>query len=298
MNQRTHKIGIIGAGKVGLSLALLCARKGHSVCVATRRVKAVGSALATRDAHLEVSDDLPRVARESTILILAVSDTHIRDTCTELTPHLSAGSVVTHLAGALDSSVLEGAREVGACIASTHPLNTFPTLDTAISLLSNDAHGTAVFCEGDAPALAILRPLFESLGFRYYAIASHSKVLYHAACVMACNYFTTVIDASGEIAAQAGLDAETFKQALMPILNATLHNMQQVGTLDALSGPIVRGDAPTVAAHINALRSTPVEPDFTDLYAELARHAVRMADKTGAIKATQIAAITAALTTS
>lgn len=292
---RRHKIGIIGAGKVGLSFALLCARKGHTVCVGTRPLQAVGSTVTGLDTNIELTDDLAHVVRTSSILILAVRDEQISASCAALAPHLSAHTVVTHLAGALNSSVLESARQKGAAIASTHPLNTFPTREAAIALLANDAHATPLFCEGEPTALATLKPLFESLGFRYFAVASHSKVLYHTACVMACNYFTAVIDASGEIAARAGLDAQVFKQALMPILTATLHNMERVGTLDALSGPVMRGDAATVAAHIEALQTSALEPRFTHLYAELARQALHMAEQAGSLNAAQIAKMTAAL---
>jgi predicted short-subunit dehydrogenase-like oxidoreductase (DUF2520 family) len=209
----SKQIGIIGAGKVGLSLALLCQNKGYSVVVGSRRYKQTHLSLAERNLQLQIDSDINRIARKSSIIILAVADAQIQALCEKLTPELRSGTVVTHLSGALSSTILASAQASGAVTASTHPLNTFPNLDAAIAVLQNKTHNTALFCEGEHTAMSILIPFFEDLGFKCQQVNPTSKVLYHAACVTACNYLTTLVDASAQMANGAGLDAHTFTQA-------------------------------------------------------------------------------------
>ncbi|MDG1904125.1 MAG: DUF2520 domain-containing protein [Arenicella sp.] len=283
-----QQIGIIGAGKVGLSFALLCHDRGLNVVVACRDFAKTKEALRSKASQLSLNDNLKEVVRGSSIIILAVADTDISDVCKQISADLDRHTIVTHFAGALDSQVLASAKKAGAQVASTHPLNTFPNLEAALAVLQNSDHNTAMFCEGEDTALNILTPFFERLGFNCHVLDTGSKVLYHAACVMACNYSTAVINASGKIAATAGIDETVFIQALMPILRATLTNIEQHGTLASLSGPIARGDVNNVSAHLSALHASELDASFIDLYSSLGQHAITMAEQNDQLDSKQV----------
>ncbi len=279
MNETTQSIKIVGAGTVGTSLAVLFEKQGHTVQLVTRDIDATQSRLKQ---HLQSITLIQsnQIARSDSpcIYILAVSDSAIRECCEKLAPYLNSHDVVTHLSGALSSQELEAAIESGASIASTHPLNTFPNLEAGLRLLGNNDHNTPLFCEGMPAALERLKPLFTSVGFEYQTVSASSKVLYHAACVMACNYLNSLIDASTELAANAEVDKDTFAKALMPILRATLNNIEQQGVVSALSGPIARGDSQMITKHrlaISGLNDGSTRQVF-NAYDALGQHTVDM----------------------
>lgn len=268
MNNTSHKLNlaIIGAGKVGQSLARLFSLTGYSVTV-------IG-----RDLRLEI-DKYQQCISNADVVLITTSDGEIKTACENITPFLTDNTVITHCSGALDSSVLESAKTKGCYVASSHPLNTFPTLSASLATLQDTDHGTALFCEGESAALSVLSPLFETAGFNIVEIASDAKTAYHTACVFACNYLTVLMDLSLTTAAHGGIDKTQFWQAIQPLVQATLTNITQQGITDSLSGPIARGDTQTVTQHIDFL-STNNKP-IGDTYLSLAEHTLRLAKQQG-----------------
>ena len=245
-----NKIVVIGLGKVGQSLTQLFEQLGYSVVNIGRPTQAQVSAVECAD-----------------IVFLCVDDASIESLCRQLAPFFPTSCIVSHCSGALDSTVLSSAQENSCAIASTHPLNSFPTLESALALFSSEDHGSYLYAEGDARALETLHPLFESAGFVSLSIDRKAKPLYHAACVFACNYLTSLMDMSLESAAAAGLDRDLFWTSLQPLIQTTLENISHKGAIESLSGPIARGDHATVASHIKNLEthSAKLKNSYVDL---------------------------------
>jgi predicted short-subunit dehydrogenase-like oxidoreductase (DUF2520 family) len=232
-----HELVIIGRGKVGQSLSQLFTQQGFFVSNIGRSQSAQITAV-----------------KHAQLVFLCVDDASIEKVCIELAPNLPQGCVVSHCSGALDSSVLSSAREAGSSVASTHPLNTFPNLEDALTLFSSTEHGSYVYAEGDTKALKTLKPLFEATGFIILTIEREAKPLYHAACVFACNYLTSLMDMSLETAAAAGLDRDQFWVSLQPLIQTTLENIRQKGVIESLSGPVARGDSATLESHMSSIK--------------------------------------------
>ena len=70
-------------------------------------------------------------------------------------------------------------------------------------------------------------------------------------------------------------------QALLPLIRGTLHNIETLGTADALTGPIARGDVETIQGQIEAMQKK--TPELLGLYKELARHTISVAREKGSI---------------
>ena len=64
-------------------------------------------------------------------------------------------------------------------------------------------------------------------------------------------------------------------------MRGTLANVERLGIPGALTGPIARGDAATVAGHVAALRQR--APDLLELYRVLARQTIPLAREQGAL---------------
>jgi len=267
-------ISIIGCGKVGAAIAQLAAGAGRNVSALASRSGDRARDLAVRIGNPEAACDIARAAGAGGLVLLTVSDDAIEALCGELARGggFGDGSIVAHCSGALGSDILSPARDSCGCkIASMHPLATFPTAAAAVEKFA----GTYCFCEGDQPATDALMELAADIGGKPMLISSQAKVLYHAAAVMACNYLTALLDAAITLCGAAGIDRPTALSALGPLAKATLENVTKLGAPAALTGPIARGDAQTVARHLEALAQC--DKDLQDFYRIAGKWALQLA---------------------
>lgn len=273
-------IAIIGLGNVGLALSQLfkkhdCNGQKYQLIAAGRNVEDSITKLQNFGIDIQVTTT-DEAIRRADLCLLTVKDSEIQSLCESHSNKFKTGSVVAHCSGTLDSEILASAKQhSGALICSMHPLNTFPTHKAAIDTLDNPQHNTYLYTEGDQKALDICDPLFSDLGFNSVRISRDAKPLYHAACVFASNYLVSLIDASLATAEAAGIDREQFTRSIMPLAQATLSNIEQIGSVGALSGPIARGDADTVATHIEMLSN--LDPSLHASYLNLGRRTLEVA---------------------
>ena len=244
-------LNIVGAGHVGRVLGRLFHRHGVFALqdVLTRSITSAQDAVAFIGAGraLAQAADL----RPARVWMLAVGDDQIAPVCAELAASgLLKGAIVFHCSGAKASTELQAARDAGARVASVHPVRSFA--DPAAVAAAFD--GTWCGVEGDAEALALLRPACESIGARLVAIDAAAKTVYHAASVFASNYLVTVLDAALRAYGAAGVPPEVARELARPLAGETLANVFRLGAPGALSGPIARGDVATVARQHAALQ--------------------------------------------
>jgi predicted short-subunit dehydrogenase-like oxidoreductase (DUF2520 family) len=157
-------------------------------------------------------------------------------------------------------------------VATLHPLQSFASVDQAVSLVP----GSFCTIEGDESALAIVRQIVEDLGGIVLEITAEKKTLYHAAAVAASNYLVTLIYLALELDKAAGLLGDTSFNALLPLIKGTLNNIGKKGIPNALTGPIARGDVATVSAHLKAIEKD--APELLSLYLCLGRYTVDLAE--------------------
>ena len=111
------------------------------------------------------------------------------------------------------------------------------------------------------------------------SIKSEHKPLYHAAAVIACNYSITLYDIAMSIYRRIGLDEETARKLLVPLLTGTISNFEKLGTPKALTGPIERGDTSTIIEHMYALQKN--MPELTEIYKLLGKRTLKVAQDKG-----------------
>ncbi|GAC1450331.1 MAG: hypothetical protein PVSMB4_09160 [Ktedonobacterales bacterium] len=148
------------------------------------------------------------------------------------------------------------ARNFGAAVAALHPLMIFPRpavgADVALARL---AGCTWALDAADDEIAARLESLVHALGGEVLRLASGERVPYHVAAVLASNYVVTLLGAAVSLWEGFGVDPDRALQALLPLLRATVENLATLGPAAALAGPVARGDASTVAAHLAWLRT-------------------------------------------
>ena len=273
-------ISIIGAGVVGKALGVLAARAGYRVvAVASRSEASARAAAELIDGNVAVCTPAEAAGRAE-LLLLTVPDDAIAAVTSELAAAgtVRPGTIVAHCSGALTSEVLAPLVACcGAAAASMHPLQTFPAVLVAIDCLP----GAYCFCEGDPSAVSKVMQLAGHIGCVPVELAADRKTLYHAAACMACNYLATLQEAAIATAVLAGIGAVPARHALAPLVAATVENISTLGAGKALTGPIARGDADTVARHLKALDAT--DATLAELYRGLGRRTVELALEAGKI---------------
>lgn len=276
--QDVPDIAIVGPGRVGVALGMLAARAGLNVrAVAGRDASAARTAAGRIGAGVRACDP-GEAAGSADLVLLTVPDDAIADVCARLAEAgaFRRGAVVAHCSGGLDSSVLAPARNTCGCaIGSMHPLQTFPTADAAVERLP----GSYCFIEGDERAAGTLEQLARAIGANPVPIDPPGKALHHTAAVTACNYLVTLLDAAGRLAETAGVDPETYRRALEPLMRTTLDNALSMGPERALTGPIVRGDVDTVRRHLAAIAG--LDENTAALYRAAGRCTIDLAVRSG-----------------
>jgi predicted short-subunit dehydrogenase-like oxidoreductase (DUF2520 family) len=101
-----------------------------------------------------------------------------------------------------------------------------------------------------------------------------SAALYHAGAVAVSNHLRAC-DYGLKFYQALGADKKEALKAVLPLIQGTLRNIETLGIPDALTGPIMRGDAQTVRDHLHAMQKR--TPELVKLYRELARQTVSTA---------------------
>ncbi|MGD8859855.1 MAG: DUF2520 domain-containing protein [Myxococcales bacterium] len=254
-------MGIIGAGRLGSTLALACQAAGQRVSAVAGRDAGHVRALAER---LGGADALsPQgVADRTGLVFLAVPD----DVVPVLARRLSfrPGQAVVHTSGALGLQALQPAADAGARRGCLHPLQTFPERLDAPERF----HGITCGVEGDAELGERLGDLVRALGARVLRLEGVDRAGYHAAAVFASNYLVALHAAAAEAFAVAGLPPEAAAPALSPLTARAADNVARLPLAEALTGPLARGDLRTIERHLRALEAS---PQLSSLYRALGR---------------------------
>ena len=242
-------VGIIGAGRVGTALGAALARAGHQV-VAASAVSDASLRRARANFPDAVITEPGQVLRRADLAMLTVPD----DALPGLVAGLAAtgapleGRMLVHASGRYGLSVLEPAVRQGALPLALHPVMTFAGRADDVDRL----HGTSF----GVTAPEVLRPAAEALviemGGEPVFIAEEHRDLYHAALAGAANHLVTLVAEAMDLLRAAGV-AEPAR-LLAPLLSASLDNALRLGDA-GLTGPVARGDAATVAAHVAALET-------------------------------------------
>lgn len=270
-------INIIGGGNVARTLAKSWVDQ-RLVTVQTVLNRSADSA---KDAVRFIGDGTPSSSpaqlKKADLHLIGCGDSDIAHCVDRLERSgiLRHEDIVFHCSGLLNSEELSQARQHHALIASAHPLLSFADPKVALENIS----GSYCALEGDEDALDRIKPLFEEIGFQCFVLDAQHKALYHAAAVIACNYTVTLQDIALKCLAEAGIDHETGSALLGPLLKGTTNNLLQLSPSEALTGPIARGDVPTVERHLQALDA--FSADIATVYRIMAAHTIPLSQQQG-----------------
>jgi len=286
---RTHRdsarlaVGVIGTGRVGAVLGAALARAGHRV------VAASGVSKASRDRANALLPGVPlvaadRVPAQADLVLLTVPDSALAGLVSGLvaTGTLRAGQLLAHTSGRHGLAVLAPATSAGSLGLALHPVLPFAGNSVDLARLSGAAFGVT--------STELLRPVAEALvlemGGEPVWVPDAQRPLWHAALAAGANHLTTLVASSADLLRQAGVEQPG--RVLGPLLGAALDGALRSGD-DALTGPVARGDAETVQAHLDALMA--VAPQLLASYTAMARLTADRALASGRLAADQAGAL-------
>jgi len=249
------RVGIVGAGRVGAVLGARLRASGHPVVGVSARSAASRLRADTLLPGVPVLDPADVVAA-SDVLLLAVPDDSLELVASQLAAHVRPGQLVLHTSGRHGRAVLAATADRGARTAAFHPAMTFTGSD--VDLDRSCVMGLTAL-ESDRAEVAALAA---AVGGTPVWIAEADRAVYHASLAHGANHVVTVVNQAMDLLRSIGVADPS--AVLEPLLRASVTNTLAYGDA-ALTGPVARGDAGTVAEHLASIQ----DPDVRATYAAL-----------------------------
>jgi predicted short-subunit dehydrogenase-like oxidoreductase (DUF2520 family) len=284
-------LNIIGAGRVGQTLGRLWHTSGEFAIqdVLTNSAASAQAACAFIGAGTPVTRNASM--RPADVWMLAVPDAQIAAAASthaaSATPGADTSSapaprapIVFHCSGAQSAASLSPLTDLGWHSASAHCILSFANAEAAIAQFP----GTACALEGDAVAIAALRAAFTAIQARCFEVASHNKLLYHAAAVFATNFLPVIQSVAEDAWRASGVPSDLLPGLRAALLNNAVANITRLGPAGALTGPAARGDVAAIARQ--ALAVTQWDAQAGAAYEALSALALRLAKASSETNAT------------
>lgn len=279
-NKKSLEFCVIGCGRLGISLAVFLSKQGFTPRAfaskspesARKALKFTGSGQA-----YETAED---AAKTCNLVFITTPDTIIEPVCEKIAAAggFNSSSVVYHLSGALSSSILVSAKKAGASTGSIHPLQAFAPYEES---QESPFKGINMSIEGDDKAVALGKEIVNALKANSFTIPTHAKTVYHASAVVASNYLVTLEHFALQLLKEANLSEENAYEILEPLIMGTLNNIKARGSINALTGPVARGDDEIVSRHLSDIDKK--LPQFSNLYRLLGKYTLDIAAGRGDI---------------
>lgn len=249
------KIGFIGPGKVGISLARYFNFKNIDVSgFYGRNTESLKEAASLT--NLRIFLDLEEFIKENNVIIITTPDDVISEINNQISKYNLIGKTVCHTSGSIPSDILSSAENSGASIYSIHPMFAFSNKFTDLELLNNiyfSVEGKNIDKNSD------IIKLMDNLGNKYFTRNSDSSAKYHLASVIVSNLALSLFNVGTSYLTELGLSENEAFEALLPLINGNINNIKNKGYRESLTGPISRGDISPIKKHLSVLKDEDIE---------------------------------------
>ncbi len=276
---KSSRIGFIGAGRVGGSLAVAMSQAGYPVVAVASRTPASAERFARRIDGCAAHTSYQEAVDFSDMLFITTSDDAIAQVASSV--RWREGQGVAHSSGAASLDVLDSAARQGAVPGAFHPLQAFSSVENGVKSIPGITFGI----EGSTEMREYLGGLAREIGGNPVFLNAEDKPLYHLSGVMMGNLLTCLVGISAEVWEHFGYTRDDGVSALIPMMRAVSYNVETSGIPSAVAGPYPRGDLGTARKHMDALMAQ--HPDLLPLYRELALAGLHLAVEQGLSEETE-----------
>lgn len=250
-------ITIIGSGNVATHLAAALKNAGHNLVQVYSRDMQHASLLAYH-VKAEPIDDLTNISTETDLFLVAVKDDAIGDIVEKLAKY---NRLIAHTSGATPMAVL---------LAFTENAGVFYPLQTFSKTKEVNFRTVPLCIEGANDEItARLEELAQTVSNNVYQVDSEKRKILHLAAVFACNFPNYLYYAASQLLQQHELDFNL----LRPLILETAEKVQEHLPADVQTGPAIRNDEKTIAAHLQLLTAN---PDLQRVYEQLSQLIIKM----------------------
>lgn len=188
-------------------------------------------------------------------------------------------SLWLHTSGRHGLDVFAPGDALGVRTGSLHPVMPFAGPEHALQM-----RGAPAVLAGQVRSMRLLKRLAAMLELEPIEWrgddGAQRRALYHAGCALAANGATALFGKSGDlIQAAGGLSATDGAAIVGALMEAAVRAATQHGAAPALTGPVRRGDAETVAMHLEAIQKA--APEGGSTYVALMQLALILAREQG-----------------
>lgn len=279
------RVAVVGAGATGGALAAMLVRAGADVALWSRtrtRSKAVARAVGARGVAT-----LDEALAGAELVVLCVRDGALEELVASLArvPRTRPMRSVLHTSGARGRAVLEPLAREGWATGALHPLTALARGNPAVGI---PPCGWALETSAARARVAAAR-VVRACGGHLFTLSARpeERVDYHVAATLLSNGALALWDVVLEDVLPRSLRRPQVRRAMSELLAHTTLNLTRArSSLEALTGPVARGDAATVSAHLERLSGVG-RGAARELYLRLSRRLVAIARDGGRIDAQQ-----------
>jgi predicted short-subunit dehydrogenase-like oxidoreductase (DUF2520 family) len=231
------RITMIGSGNVSTHLAAALKNAGHRIIQVFSPNIGHASLLAYH-VGAEATDDISLINAETDLYIIAVKDSAIAGIAKQLAVHQR---LIVHTSGGTELQVL---------LDATSQAGVFYPLQTFSKEKELDFRTVPLCIEGADEAITkLLIELGQTISNNIYPVDSGQRKILHLSAVFACNFPNYLYYVAQKLLAKHELDFNL----LRPLIMETAEKVQQQFPAVVQTGPAVRKDEQTMAAHLQLL---------------------------------------------
>jgi predicted short-subunit dehydrogenase-like oxidoreductase (DUF2520 family) len=269
------RFGIVGAGRLGCVIGQALQAHGFEL-VHVSSATAEGRAAATRLLDVPAHEDPVAATLQVDCVLLCVPDDDRPAVVAALAKRPADASplrlriVSTSAVGGTRG--LQALADLGHDVGVLHPMTSVVRREDGPAVLTGA--GAAIGADDDATR-TLLYALAHALDLHPFDLDAGAWALHAAACTIAANGATALVGAIEDLAADAGIHPDVARAAYGRLAVAALDRAAREGSVAALTGPVLRGDAAAVAEQVRAVRdsSSQVDALFIPIVASIANRA-------------------------
>lgn len=245
-----RRLGIIGAGRLGVGLGLYLASRGIALAGYYSR-NFLSAEKAARLTGSKAFRNLNEVTAFSDMILIATPDGEIAGVARQVAGRLVSGQWLMHASGSLSAEILRAALPDNPAVGvlSLHPMLAFASRD----MMPETIETASISLEGDAAVAGEWAMALTDWNHPVIQLTAGQKPLYHLASVWASNLTLAVIAQSCAYLETLGLSHKEAERAVWPLVQASMENFRAHGMPGALTGPVERNDVETIRHHLQAM---------------------------------------------
>lgn len=248
-----QKIILIGAGNVATQLGTALHKRGYEILQVYSQTGKSAQTLAKK-VNAQPVTDLKKILPTASLYIISVKDDAIAGLVKQLQ---FKDQLVVHTSGSVEISALKG---VSQNYGVFYPLQTFSKSKTV------DFSNIPICIEANNKATAnTLKRFAKNISKSVQEINSAQRKILHIGAVFACNFTNHMYAIAAALLTKNNLSFDLLK----PLIMETADKIKKNDPAVMQTGPAIRNDKKTMAAHLELLSS---DKELTTIYKLLSNH--------------------------